>query len=45
MKRYGVEEWIHFVKGNKIGGVSGIGYLEQLADLNYNGRIIFYLQK
>jgi len=45
MKSYGMEEWIHFAKGQKVGGSLGIDYLGHLANLNYNGRIIFYLQK
>jgi hypothetical protein len=45
MKSYGMEEWIHFAKGQKVGGALGIDYLGHLANLNYNGRIIFYLQK
>jgi len=45
MKIYDMEEWIQFAKGKKVGGVLGIDYMRHLADLNYNGRIIFYLQK
>jgi ubiquinone/menaquinone biosynthesis C-methylase UbiE len=45
MKSYGLEEWIRFAKDRKVGGGLGIDYLRHLADLNYNGRVIFYLQK
>jgi ubiquinone/menaquinone biosynthesis C-methylase UbiE len=45
MKTYDMKEWIPFARGQKIGAGLGSDYLRHLADLNYNGRIIFYLQK
>jgi len=45
MKSYEMEEWIQFAKQQRMGAVLGIDYLGLLANLNYNGRVIFYLQK
>jgi SAM-dependent methyltransferase len=42
---YRLEEWVHFVKSHKVQSPLGTGYLQQLANLNYDGRVIFYLQK
>jgi SAM-dependent methyltransferase len=45
MKVYGMEEWIGFVKARKVDARLGIDYLADLATLNYDARVIFYLQK
>jgi len=42
---YRVDDWIRFVKHKQINGPLGRGYLSHLANLNYDGRIIFYLEK
>jgi ubiquinone/menaquinone biosynthesis C-methylase UbiE len=45
LKSYRLDDWISFVKQQQFQAPLGTDYLRHLANLNYNGRIIFYLQK
>jgi SAM-dependent methyltransferase len=44
-KSYPLDDWVRFVKHHQIQSSLGADYLRHLATLNYDGRIIFYLQK
>jgi ubiquinone/menaquinone biosynthesis C-methylase UbiE len=45
LKNYRLDDWIYFVKQKQVWSPLGTDYLQQLANLNYDERIIFYLQK
>jgi ubiquinone/menaquinone biosynthesis C-methylase UbiE len=45
VKSYRLEDWVSFVKQERVQSPLGADYLRHLATLNYDGRIIFYLQK
>jgi ubiquinone/menaquinone biosynthesis C-methylase UbiE len=45
LKSYRLDEWVSFLKRREIRGPLGTDYLRHLATLNYDARIIFYLQK
>ena len=45
MKEYPIDVWVRFVKRERAAGPIGRDYLNTLASLNYDGRVIFYLQK
>jgi SAM-dependent methyltransferase len=44
-KIYDIDKWVHFVKEGRADQQIGLDYVRHLMDLNYNGRVIFYLQK
>jgi SAM-dependent methyltransferase len=45
VKSYRLDDWVSFVKRERVQSPLGTDYLRHLASLNYDARIIFYLEK